>query len=71
MDSLDISCSLIGTVGKGVMSIPNPLHVLQKDLLAAAVVELGGPAVGVAGDSPSGFKGAVVLEKICDTGRPE
>ena len=51
--------------------VPNPLHVLQKDLLAAAVIEFRGPAVGMAGDSLSGFKGAVILQKICDTGRPE
>jgi hypothetical protein len=35
--------------------VPNPLHVLEQNLLAAAVVEFCGPAVGVAGDSLSGF----------------
>jgi hypothetical protein len=50
--------------------IPNPLHVLQKDLLTAAVIEFRGPAVGVAGDSLSGFN-AVIFQKICDAGRPE
>jgi hypothetical protein len=31
------------------------LHILQKDLLAAAVIEFRCPAVGVAGDALSGF----------------
>jgi hypothetical protein len=53
------------------LSIPNPLHILQQYLLAAAVVEFRGPAVGVAGDTLSGLKGAIILEKIRDTGRPE
>jgi hypothetical protein len=56
-------------VVRGVTSIPNPLHVLQKDLLAAAVIEFRGPAVGVAGDSLSGFKGAVIFQKIRDACR--
>jgi hypothetical protein len=47
----------------------NPLHVLEKHLLAAAVIKLCGPAVGVAGDSLSGFKGAVIFQKIRDAGR--
>jgi len=45
--------------------------VFQQHLLAAAVIKLGGPAVGVAGDALSGFKGAVVLQKIRDAGRSE
>jgi hypothetical protein len=52
-------------------SIPNPLHVLEQHLLAAAIIKLCRPAVGVAGNALSGFKGAIVLEKIRDTGRPE
>jgi hypothetical protein len=47
------------------------LHILQQNLLAAAIIEFRGSAVGVAGDSLSGFKGAVIFQKICDTGRPE
>ena len=39
----------------------NSFHILQKHLLAAAVVEFGGPAVGMAGYSLSGFKGAVIF----------
>jgi hypothetical protein len=39
--------------------------------LAAAVVKLGGPAVGVAGDSLSGLKGAVIFQKIRDASRPK
>src|ERR1700730_1456438 len=34
----------------------NPLHVLQENLLTAAVIEFRCPAVGVAGDSLSGFR---------------
>jgi hypothetical protein len=44
--------------------VPNPLHVFEQNLLTAAVIELRGPAVDVAGDSLSGFKGAVIVEKI-------
>ena len=51
--------------------IPNPLHVLEQNLLSAAVIEFRGPAVGVAGDSLSGFKSAVIFQKIRDAGRPE
>jgi hypothetical protein len=47
------------------------LHILEQNLLAAAVIELRGSAVGVASDSLSGFKGAVILQKIRDAGRPE
>jgi hypothetical protein len=36
--------------------------------LAAAVIEFCGPAVGVAGDSLSGFKSAVIFQKIRDAG---
>ena len=49
-------------------SIANPLHVLEQNLLATAVIEFRGSAVGVAGDSLSGFKGAVIFKKIGDTG---
>ena len=42
-------------------SIANSLHVLQEDLLTAAVIKFRGPAVGVAGDSLSGFKRAVIF----------
>jgi hypothetical protein len=51
--------------------ISNPRHVLQKNFLTAPVIEFCGPAVGVAGDSLSGFKGAVIFQKIRDAGRPE
>jgi hypothetical protein len=52
-------------------SIPNPLHIFEQNLLAAAVIKFGGPAVGVAADSLSGFKSAVIFQKIRDAGRPE
>jgi hypothetical protein len=51
--------------------VPNPLHIFKEYLLPAAVIELGGSAVGVAGDSLSGFQGAVILQKIRDAGGPE
>ena len=44
---------------------------LRGNLLTAAVIKLGGPAVGMAGDSLSGFKGVVIFQKIRDAGRPE
>jgi hypothetical protein len=31
--------------------VPDPFHVFEENLLAAAVIEFRGPAVGVAGDS--------------------
>jgi hypothetical protein len=52
-------------------SISNPLHVLEQNLLSAAVIEFRGPAVDVACDPLSSFKGAVILQKIRDPGRPE
>jgi hypothetical protein len=52
-------------------SITNPLHILEQNLLAAAVIKLRGPAIGVPGDSLSGFKGAVIFQKIRDAGRSE
>jgi hypothetical protein len=39
--------------------------------LAAAIIKFRGPAVCVTSDSLSGFKGAVIFQKIRDTGRPE
>jgi hypothetical protein len=38
---------------------------------AAAVIEFGRSAVGVASDPLSGFKGAVIFQKIRDAGCPE
>jgi hypothetical protein len=49
--------------------ITNPLHVLEQSLLTAAVIELRCAAVGMAGDSLSGFQGAVIFQKIRDAGR--
>ena len=42
------------------------LHILEQNLLPAAVIELRGAAIGVTGDSLSGFKGAVIFQKIRD-----
>jgi hypothetical protein len=44
----------------------NHFPCLEQYLLTATVIELRGPVVGVAGDSLSSFKGAVILQKICD-----
>jgi hypothetical protein len=51
--------------------VPNPLHIFEENLLTAAVIKFGGSAVCVAGDSLSGFKGAVIFQKIRDAGRSE
>jgi hypothetical protein len=53
------------------ISIPNPLHVLEQYLLAAAVIQFRSPAIGVASDSLSGFKSAIIFQKIRDAGRPK
>jgi hypothetical protein len=53
------------------LSVPDALHVLQENFLSAAIVELGGPAVGMTGDTLSGFKGTVILQKIRDASCPE
>ena len=50
--------------------VTNPLHILQENLLAAAVIKFRGPAVGVAGDALSGLQSAVIFEKIRDACRP-
>jgi len=47
------------------------LHIFEQNLLAAAVIKFRGPAVGVVGDSLSGFKSAVICQKIRDAGSPE
>jgi len=49
--------------------VANSLHVLQQNLLTAAVIEFRCPAICMTGDALSSFKGTVVLEKIRDTGR--
>ena len=54
-----------------VKSVPNPLHFFEQNLLAAAVIEFRGPAIGVAGYPLSGFKSAVILQKIRDAGSSE
>jgi hypothetical protein len=46
-------------------------HVLQEHLLAAAVIKFRGSAVGVACYALSGFKCAVIFQKVCDAGRME
>ena len=52
-------------------SVPNPLHIFEENLLPAAVIEFRCPAVGMAGDALSGFKSAVIFQKIRDAGCPE
>jgi hypothetical protein len=51
--------------------MPNPLHVLEQNFLAASIIEFRGPAVGVAGDALSGFQGTVIFQKIRDASRPK
>jgi hypothetical protein len=51
--------------------IPNPLHVFEENLLAAAVIEFRCPAVGVTGDPLSGFKGALIFQKMMPVARNE
>jgi hypothetical protein len=46
------------------MLISDSLHVLEQNLLAAAIIEFRGAAVGVAGDSLGGLKRAVILKKV-------
>ena len=38
--------------------VTNPLHIFEENLLAATVIQFGGPTVGMVGDSLSGFQGA-------------
>jgi hypothetical protein len=51
--------------------VSNPFHILEQNLLYAAIVKFRGPAVGVASDPPSGFQGAVIFQEIRDASRPE
>jgi hypothetical protein len=46
-------------------------HIFEQNLLTPAVIKFCGPAVGMAGDSLSGFKSAVIFQKIRDAGGPE
>ena len=54
-----------------VTSISDSFHILQEHLLPAAVIQFRGPTIGVTGDSLSGFKSAVIFQKIRDAGRPK
>jgi hypothetical protein len=54
-----------------VVSVSNPLHVFEQNVLTAAIVELRCPAVGVTSNSLSGFKGPVIFQKIRDASSPE
>ena len=49
----------------------NPLHILEQNLLPPPIIKFRGPAVGMSGDALSGFKGAVIFQKIGNAGRPE
>jgi hypothetical protein len=40
----------------GSKLIPDPLHVFDEDLLCAAVVQLGGSTIGVAGNALGDFQ---------------
>jgi len=44
--------------------VPNPFHIFEQNLLTAAVIELRGPAIGVAGNSLSGFESAIIFQKL-------
>jgi hypothetical protein len=46
-------------------------HILEQNLLTAAVIELCRPTVGVASDPLSRFKSPVIFQKIRDAGRPK
>jgi hypothetical protein len=61
----------LGALSIQLDSVSNPLHILEQNLLTAAIIEFRSSAVGVAGDSLSGFKGAVIFQKIRDAGRPK
>jgi hypothetical protein len=42
-------------------SVPNPFQIFEEHLLTAAIIKFRSPAVGMPGDSLSGFKGAIVF----------
>ena len=52
-------------------SLSNPFHVLQQHLLPAPVIQFCGSAIRVTGDPLSGFKGAVIFQKIGDASGSE
>jgi hypothetical protein len=55
---------------ESALLVADTLHILEQNLLAAAVIEFRGPAV-VAGNPLSGFEGAIVFQKVRDAGRPK
>jgi len=59
-------CSFFGfaTCASWTKSIANSFHVFEQNLLSPPIVQLGRPAVSVAGDSLGGFKSAVIFQKI-------
>jgi hypothetical protein len=54
-----------------MISVPNSFHIFEQYLLAAAVIKLRGPAVGVTGNALGSLQSAVIFQKIRDAGRPE
>ena len=52
-------------------SVPNPFHVLEQNLLPAAIIEFRGAAVGMAGNALSGFKSPVIFRLDAEAGRLE
>src|SRR4051812_5221796 len=49
----------------------NPLYLVERNLIAGAVVEQGGPGRGVGGDPLGVLDGAAVLAEGGDAGGPE
>src|SRR6266478_7588594 len=47
-----------------MLSVANPLHIFEQNLLAAAIIKLGGAAIGMAGDSLCCLKSAIIFQKI-------
>jgi hypothetical protein len=70
-DGFEVLCESPSVQLFSLRSIPNALHILEQDFLSAAIIKLRRPTVSVAGDSLSGFKGAVIFKKIRDARRPE
>jgi hypothetical protein len=50
--------------------MPDSLHILQKHLLAAAVIEFRSVAVGMASNPLRALKGAAIFHEARDTGHP-
>jgi hypothetical protein len=51
-----------------IILIPNPLHVLEQELLPTPIIEFGGATIGVTGYPLGHLQRAIVFQVVGDAG---